>query len=41
MTAPTLDRDTNMQLVRQWPLGEQLALADAILAEVRTATQPA
>ena len=35
MTAPTLDRETILQTVQKWPLEDQIALADAILALVR------
>lgn len=38
MTTPTVDRETILQIVHQWPISEQVALADAILAEARTAT---
>ncbi len=40
MAAPPMDRESILQLVRQWPISEQVALADSILAEVRTAEQP-
>ena len=40
MSTPTVDRESILRVVRQWPVGEQVALADAILAEARAATQP-
>jgi hypothetical protein len=40
MTAPPRDREDILRLVRRWPLSEQVALADSILAEVRAAQQP-
>jgi hypothetical protein len=40
MTTPTLDREAILQVVRQWPISEQVALADAILADARASTQP-
>lgn len=40
MTAPTFDRETILRIVRQWPINEQVALADAILADARAATEP-
>jgi hypothetical protein len=40
MTTPTLDREAILQVVRQWPISEQVALADTILAEARTSAQP-
>ena len=38
MSAPAYDRETILRVVRQWPINEQIALADAILADARTAT---
>lgn len=38
MSAPAYDRETVLRVVRQWPINEQIALADAILADARTAT---
>ncbi len=40
MTAPTYDRETILRIVRQWPINEQVALADAILADARAAANP-
>ncbi len=40
MTTPTFDRDAILHLVHHWPISEQVALADAILAEARATTQP-
>ncbi|HEY8326694.1 MAG: hypothetical protein ACHQ1E_09530 [Ktedonobacterales bacterium] len=40
MTAPTFDRETILRVVRQWPINEQIALADAILADARASTEP-
>lgn len=40
MTAPTLDREAILRIVRHWPISEQVALADAILADARASTQP-
>ncbi|MGZ3582958.1 MAG: hypothetical protein ACXWQR_13920 [Ktedonobacterales bacterium] len=40
MTAPTLDRETILRIVRHWPINEQVALADAILADARASMQP-
>ena len=40
MTAPTYDRETILRVVRQWPVNEQIALADAILADARATTEP-
>ena len=40
MAAPTFDRETILRVVRQWPINEQVALADAILAEARAAANP-
>lgn len=39
MAAPVLDREVILQVVRQWPVSERIALADAILADVRTSPQ--
>lgn len=39
MTAPPFDRETILRVVRHWPISEQVALADAILADARTSTQ--
>jgi hypothetical protein len=39
MTAPTFDRETILRVVRNWPITEQVALADAILADARASTQ--
>lgn len=33
MTAPTLDRESILRAVEQWPLPDQIALADAILEQ--------
>lgn len=38
MSAPAYDRETILRVVRHWPINEQIALADAILADARTAT---
>lgn len=40
MTAPTFDRETILRVVRNWPISEQVALADAILADARASAQP-
>jgi len=40
MATPALDREAILHLVHHWPISEQVALADAILAEARAATQP-
>lgn len=40
MATPALDREAILHLVHHWPINEQVALADAILAEARAATQP-
>ena len=40
MTAPTFDREAILRIVRQWPINEQVALADAILADAHAATEP-
>lgn len=37
MATPTLDRETILHLVETWPIGEQVALADAILASAHAA----
>jgi len=37
VTTPTLDRETILQVIHHWPISEQIALADAILAEARSA----
>jgi hypothetical protein len=39
MTAPTFDRETILRIVRQWPINEQVALADAILADARVGAE--
>ena len=39
MTAPMLDREEILRIVRQWSVNERIALADAILADARTASQ--
>ena len=39
MTAPMLDREEILRIVRQWSVNERIALADAILADARTAQQ--
>lgn len=39
MSAPTYDRETIPRVVRQWPINEQIALADAILADARAASE--
>lgn len=39
MSAPAYDRETILRVVRQWPINEQIALADAILADARAATE--
>ena len=41
MTAPMLDREAILRIVRQWSVNERIALADAILADARTAPQQA
>lgn len=40
MPGPTLDRETILQSMRDWPIGEQVALANAILADVHASAQP-
>lgn len=39
MTAPMLDREEILRIVRKWSVTERIALADAILADTRTAQQ--
>ena len=39
MAASTLDHDAILQVVRQWPVSERVALADAILADARSSLQ--
>lgn len=39
MAASTLDRETILRIVRNWPISEQVALADAILADARVSAQ--
>lgn len=40
MTAPMLDREAILRIVRQWSINEQIALADAILADAQASSQP-
>ena len=40
MTAPMLDREAILRIVRQWSINEQIALSDAILADARASCQP-
>lgn len=39
MTAPAFDRETILRIVRHWPISEQMALADAILADARASAE--
>ena len=41
MTAPTFDRETILRIVQEWPINEQVALADAILAATHATAEPA
>ena len=40
MASPLLDREEILRIVRQWTIDEQIALADAILADARTSSRP-
>ncbi len=40
MASPLLDREEILRIVRQWTINEQIALADAILADARTSSRP-
>jgi hypothetical protein len=40
MTAPTLDRETILQAIRQWPSDDQVALAQQILRRASAYAAP-